>query len=50
MPVAHAYYPSYSGGRDQVDYSSKPAQAKNSRDLILEKPFSKKRVVEWLKV
>jgi hypothetical protein len=25
MPVAHAYYSSYSGGRDEEDYSSKPA-------------------------
>jgi hypothetical protein len=27
-PVAHAYYPSYLGGRNQEDHGSKPAQAK----------------------
>jgi hypothetical protein len=27
--VAHAYNPSYSGGRDQEECSSKPAQAKS---------------------
>jgi hypothetical protein len=26
--VAHTYNPSYSGGRDQEDHGSKPAQAK----------------------
>jgi hypothetical protein len=31
--VAHTYNPSYSGGRDQEDLSSKPAQANSSRDL-----------------
>jgi hypothetical protein len=25
--MAHAYNPSYSGGRDQEDHGSKPAQA-----------------------
>jgi hypothetical protein len=25
VPVAHAYNPSYSGGRDQEDHGSKPA-------------------------
>jgi hypothetical protein len=29
-PVAQAYNPSYSGGRDQEDHSSKPAQANSS--------------------
>jgi hypothetical protein len=29
-PVAHAYNPSYSGGRDQEDHSSKPAWANSS--------------------
>jgi hypothetical protein len=32
-PVAHAYNPSYRGGRDQEDQGSKPAQANRSRDL-----------------
>jgi hypothetical protein len=29
-PVAHAYNPSYAGGRDQEDHGSKPAQTANS--------------------
>jgi hypothetical protein len=28
-PVAHAYNPSYSGGRDQKDYSVMPVQGNN---------------------
>jgi hypothetical protein len=32
--VAHVYNPSYSGGREQEDQSSKPAQATNSQDPI----------------
>jgi hypothetical protein len=28
VPVAHACNPRYSGGRDQEDHGSKPAQAK----------------------
>jgi hypothetical protein len=39
--VAHTCNPSYSGGRDQEDLSSKPAQAKSSQDHIFEKPFTK---------
>jgi hypothetical protein len=35
VPVAHTCNPSYSGGRDQKDLSSKPAQANNSWDPIL---------------
>jgi hypothetical protein len=31
-PVAHACNPSYSGGTDQEDHSSKPAQANSSQD------------------
>jgi hypothetical protein len=34
--------PSYSGGRDQKDQGSKPAQANSSRDPILKK-LSQKR-------
>jgi hypothetical protein len=37
-PVAHTCNPSYSGGRDQDDYSSKPAQANISRDPISKIP------------
>jgi hypothetical protein len=40
--VAHAYNPSYSGGRDQKDLGSKPAQANSSRDPTLKKPNTKK--------
>jgi hypothetical protein len=49
-PVAHASNPCYSGGRDQEDCSSKPAQANSSKDPILKKPITKKGLVEWLKV
>jgi hypothetical protein len=47
--VAHACNPSYSGGRDE-DCSSKPAWANRLRDTISKKPFTKKGLVEWLKV
>jgi hypothetical protein len=50
QPAAHACYPSYSGGRDQEDQGSKPAQGNSSCDPILKKPFTKKGLVEWLKV
>jgi hypothetical protein len=41
--VAHAYIPSNSGGRDQKDYSSNPAQAK-----MLAKPhLNKLGMVEY---
>jgi hypothetical protein len=32
--VAYACNPSYSGGRDQEDHGSKPAQANSSQDPI----------------
>jgi hypothetical protein len=41
-PVAHAYNPSYSGGRDQEDCSLKPVQANSSWDPILKKSITKK--------
>jgi hypothetical protein len=41
-PVAHACNPSFSGGRDQKDHDSKPAQAKSSRDPISKKTITKK--------
>jgi hypothetical protein len=50
MPVAHTCNPSYSGGRDKEDCSSKPTQANCSVIPYLEKPFTKIRLVEWLKV
>jgi hypothetical protein len=40
--VAHAYHPSYSGGRDREDNGSKPAWANSSPDPILRKPIEKK--------
>jgi hypothetical protein len=48
--MAHACNPGYSGGRDQEDYSSKPAQANSSRDPISKKICHKRGLVEWLKV
>jgi hypothetical protein len=42
-PVAHACNPSYTGGRDQEDYSLKPAKANRSQDPILKKKPSQKR-------
>jgi hypothetical protein len=48
--VAHACNPSYSGGRDQEDLSSKPAQGNSSVRPYLEKTHHKKGLVEWLKV
>jgi hypothetical protein len=38
----HGCNPSYSGGRDQEDHSSKPPRANSSQDPILKKPFMKK--------
>jgi hypothetical protein len=43
--VAHAYNPSYSGGRDQEDRG-----LGSSARPYLEKPFAKIGLVEWLKV
>jgi hypothetical protein len=48
--VAHACNPSYSGGRDQEDCGSKPAQANSLQDLISKKLITEKGLVEWLKV
>jgi hypothetical protein len=38
--VAHAYNPSYSGGRDQEDHDLKPVWANSSQD-----PVSKKNTI-----
>jgi hypothetical protein len=38
----HACNPSYSGGRDQEDLDSKPAQANSSGDTILKIPITKR--------
>jgi SET domain-containing protein len=40
--VAHACNPSYSGGRDQEDHSSKQALANSSQDRISKKKKQKK--------
>jgi hypothetical protein len=48
--LAHICNPSYSGGRDQEDRSSKPAQANSSMRPYLEKTLPKKGLVEWLTV
>jgi hypothetical protein len=42
VPVAHTCNPSYSGGSDQEDHSSKPAWANSLKDLISKKPFTQK--------
>jgi hypothetical protein len=47
--VVHTYNHSYSGGKDQEDHGSKPAQANSSRDPSLKKSHHKKGLVEWLK-
>jgi hypothetical protein len=41
-PVAHACNPLNSGGRDQEDCSSKPAQANSLQDPISKTPITKK--------
>jgi hypothetical protein len=48
--VAHDCNPSYSGGRDQEDCSSKPAWTNNSTRPYLKKPFTKIGLVGRLKV
>jgi hypothetical protein len=40
--VAHAWNPSYSGGRDQEDHNSEPAWANSSLRSYLKKPFMKR--------
>jgi hypothetical protein len=47
-PMAHSCNPSYSGGRDQEDHSSKPALASSPEDPISEKKKGG-GLVEWLK-
>jgi hypothetical protein len=48
--VAHACHPSYSGGRDQGDHSSKPALGKQFAIPYLEKTHHTKRARGVLKV
>jgi hypothetical protein len=40
--MPHAYNPSYSGGRDQEDNSSKPAQTNSLQDTTWKKTHHKK--------
>jgi hypothetical protein len=47
--MAHICNPSYSGGRDQEDCSSKPTWA-NSSQKKKKKKKHEKGLVEWLKV
>jgi hypothetical protein len=44
--VAHAYNPSYSGGKDQED----PVWANSPGDSVSKKLITKKELVEWLEV
>jgi hypothetical protein len=48
--AAHACNPSYSGGRDQGDHSSKPSQANSLWDPSWKNTHMTKGLVEWLKV
>jgi hypothetical protein len=49
--VAHVCNPSYSGGRDQEDRTvQSQSQVKSLWGPISEKPTTKKRQMEWLKV
>jgi hypothetical protein len=41
--VAYASNPSYSGGRDQENHSSKPAPANSSKDPISKIPNTRKK-------
>jgi hypothetical protein len=50
VPAAHTSNPSYSGGRDKEDYSSKPAQQILHEILPQKKSLQNKRLVEWFKV
>jgi hypothetical protein len=49
VPVADTCNPSYSGGRDQEDVSSKPAPGKYFAWLCFENIQYKTGLVEWLK-
>jgi hypothetical protein len=48
--VAHACNPSYSGGRDEKDHSSKPTPGKQFVRPYQEKTHHKTVLVKWLKV
>jgi hypothetical protein len=42
VPLAHACNPSNSGGKDEEDHVSMPAQVNSLRDPISKKPITKK--------
>jgi hypothetical protein len=48
VPVAHAYNPNDSGGRDQEDRGLKPTRANSSRKPILKKTHHKKGLEDEL--
>jgi hypothetical protein len=48
--MTHICNPSYSGGRDQEDCSSKPPRQIVHGTLSQRKTFTEKRLMEWLKV
>jgi hypothetical protein len=51
VQVTHACNPGYSGGKDQEDQISKPAQANSLQDPISRKKIHhKKGLLEWHKV
>jgi hypothetical protein len=43
VPAALAYNPSYLGGKDQEDHSTKPGQANSSQDQISKISITEKR-------
>jgi hypothetical protein len=46
--VADAYNPSYLGGRDQEDHSSKPAWANSLQNPFSKNSSQKRGLVEWV--
>jgi hypothetical protein len=50
VQVAHTCNPNYSGGRDQENWGSKPAQTNSSQKPISRQSFTKIGLVERLKV
>jgi hypothetical protein len=50
VPVAHAYNPSYSGGRDQEDHRFEASLGKQFQRPYLKKPSTKIGLVERLEV
>jgi hypothetical protein len=49
VPVAHAYNPSFLGGRDQEDLGSKSALGKQFMRFYLDNAHHKKGLMEWFK-